>query len=78
MPNIKSAKKRVKTDALKKNANKSKISSMRTAVKKAKTEIKNDEENGTDKINYDYNELYILVLLTNFKYCPRTTFNQWV
>lgn len=41
MPNIKSAKKRVKTDAIKKVNNKNNIASMRTAVKKAKVEIKN-------------------------------------
>ena len=45
MPNIKSAKKRMKTDAVKKEANKAKISSMRTAVKKVKTEIKNEDKN---------------------------------
>lgn len=41
MPNIKSAKKRVKTDAVKKVTNKDKISSMRTAIKKTKAEVKN-------------------------------------
>ena len=41
MPNIKSAKKRVKTDAIKKVNNKNNIASMRTAVKKANVEIKN-------------------------------------
>ncbi len=51
MPNIKSAKKRVKTDAKKKIQNKENISGMRTAVKKAKTEIKNgNKENLVDKI----------------------------
>ena len=33
MPNIKSAKKRVKTDAIKKERNKDKVASMRTAIK---------------------------------------------
>ncbi len=36
MPNIKSAKKRVKTDEIKKERNKDKIASMRTAIKKVK------------------------------------------
>ena len=36
MPNIKSAKKRVKTDAIKKERNKDKVASMRTAIKKVK------------------------------------------
>ena len=40
MPNIKSAKKRVKTDALKNKSNKSNISSMRTAIKKVRLEVK--------------------------------------
>ena len=42
MPNIKSAKKRVKTDAKKKVANKNNASSMRTAIKKVRAEIKNE------------------------------------
>ena len=51
MPNIKSAKKRVKTDAKKKIQNKENISGMRTAVKKAKTDIKNgNKETLTEKI----------------------------
>ena len=41
MPNIKSAKKRVKTDAVKKVRNNTVVASMRTAVKKARTEVKN-------------------------------------
>ncbi len=41
MPNIKSAKKRVKTDAKKKILNRDKVSSMRTAIKKTKLEVKN-------------------------------------
>ena len=48
MPNIKSAKKRVKTDALKKENNKIKISSMRTAVKKVKADIKNENKDTLD------------------------------
>lgn len=36
MPNIKSAKKRVKTDAVKKERNKDQIASMRTAIKNVK------------------------------------------
>lgn len=40
MPNIKSAKKRVKTDAKKKAQNKDNISSMRTSIKKANVAIK--------------------------------------
>ena len=36
MPNIKSAKKRVKTDEIKKERNKDKVASMRTAIKKVK------------------------------------------
>jgi small subunit ribosomal protein S20 len=43
MPNIKSAKKRVKTDAKKREMNRTAISSMRTAIKKAKIAIKNNE-----------------------------------
>ncbi len=43
MPNIKSAKKRVKTDAKKKDQNKNKISSMRTAIKKTYNDIKNND-----------------------------------
>ena len=39
MPNIKSAKKRMKTDAIKKVQNKSKVSGMRNAIKKANKEI---------------------------------------
>ncbi len=36
MPNIKSAKKRVKTDAIKRERNKDKVASMRTSIKKVK------------------------------------------
>lgn len=48
MPNIKSAKKRVKTDALKREQNKSEKASMRTAIKKAKVEIKNGNKEAVD------------------------------
>ena len=52
MPNIKSAKKRVKTDAKKKVANKNNASSMKTAIKKVKAEIKNEnKELATAKFN---------------------------
>ena len=52
MPNIKSAKKRVKTDAKKKVANKNNASSMRTAIKKVRAEIKNEnKEVATAKAN---------------------------
>ena len=40
MPNIKSAKKRVKTDAVKREKNREKVSSMRTAIKKVKVAVK--------------------------------------
>ena len=41
MPNIKSAKKRVKTDAKKRISNREDLSGMRTAIKKTQKEIKN-------------------------------------
>ncbi len=44
MPNIKSAKKRVKTDAEKSVRNNTGVSSMRTAIKKTKVEIKNNNK----------------------------------
>ena len=44
MPNIKSAKKRVKTDAKKKIQNKDNLSSMRTSIKKVKAEVKNNNK----------------------------------
>ena len=44
MPNIKSAKKRVKTDAKKRIQNRNDFSSMKTAVKKAKFEINNNNK----------------------------------
>lgn len=45
MPNIKSAKKRVKTDLKKKLKNKDAISSMRTAIKNAKVAVKANDVN---------------------------------
>lgn len=48
MPNIKSAKKRVKTDALKKVRNKDNVASMRTAIKKAKVDVKNNSKEQAD------------------------------
>ena len=44
MPNIKSAKKRVKTDAIKKERNKDKVASMRTAIKKVKMAAKQGDK----------------------------------
>ena len=44
MPNIKSAKKRVKTDAKKKIQNRDNISSMRTAIKKVTKEVKQENK----------------------------------
>ena len=41
MPNIKSAKTRVKTDAKKRISNREDLSGMRTAIKKTQKEIKN-------------------------------------
>ena len=45
MPNIKSAKKRVKTDAIKKERNRDKIASMRTAMKKVRIASKQGDKN---------------------------------
>lgn len=44
MPNIKSAKKRVKTNLKKKERNNNDVSSMRTAIKKTKLEVKNNNK----------------------------------
>ncbi len=44
MPNIKSAKKRVKTDAIKNERNKDKISGMRTAIKKVRMAVKQGDK----------------------------------
>jgi len=46
MPNIKSAKKRVKTDLVKKERNKAELASMKTAMKKVKVAVK---ENNKDE-----------------------------
>ena len=52
MPNIKSAKKRVKTDAIKKERNKDQIASMRTASKKVRLAAKeNNKELATNNLN---------------------------
>lgn len=52
MPNIKSAKKRVKTDAVKKERNRDKIASMRTAIKKVKLASKQgDKELAIENLN---------------------------
>ena len=51
MPNIKSAKKRVKTDAKKKLMNKDAISSMRTAIKKAKIATKENNKEAKELVN---------------------------
>ncbi|MBQ6546806.1 MAG: 30S ribosomal protein S20 [Bacilli bacterium] len=44
MPNIKSAKKRVKTDAVKKDRNREKVAAMRTAIKNVKLAAKNGDK----------------------------------
>ncbi len=52
MPNIKSAKKRVKTDAIKKVHNKNQISDMRTAIKKASISVKeNNKDEAVKNVN---------------------------
>ncbi len=52
MPNIKSAKKRVKTDAVKKERNRDKIASMRTAMKKVRVAAKaGDKSLATESLN---------------------------
>ena len=52
MPNIKSAKKRVKTDAIKKERNKDKVASMRTAIKKVKLSTKaGDKKEAVELLN---------------------------
>ncbi len=52
MPNIKSAKKRVKTDAVKKDRNREKVASMRTAIKNVKIAAKNaDKKLAEEKLN---------------------------
>lgn len=49
MPNIKSAKKRLITDAKKKVQNKDNISSMRTSIKKANASIKEGNKDNVTK-----------------------------
>lgn len=44
MPNIKSAKKRVKTDLVKKERNKAELASMKTAIKKVKVAAKENNK----------------------------------
>lgn len=52
MPNIKSAKKRVKTDAIKKDRNREKVASMRTAIKNVRIASKNgDKALAEEKLN---------------------------
>ncbi len=52
MPNIKSAKKRVKTDAVKKDRNREKVASMRTAIKNVRIALKNgDKKLAEEKLN---------------------------
>ena len=52
MPNIKSAKKRVKTDQIKRERNKDQITSMRTAIKKVKVSAKDEnKEIAVQKLN---------------------------
>lgn len=52
MPNIKSAKKRVKTDQIKRERNKDQITSMRTAIKKVKVSAKDEnKEMAIQKLN---------------------------
>ena len=50
MPNIKSAKKRVKVNATKAAANKSVITNLRTAIKKANAAIESDAANKQDAV----------------------------
>ena len=52
MPNIKSDKKRVKTDQIKRERNKDQITSMRTAIKKVKVSAKDEnKEIAIQKLN---------------------------
>ncbi len=50
MPNIKSAKKRVKVNATKAAANKAVITNLRTAIKKANAAIESDAANKQDAV----------------------------
>ena len=52
MPNIKSAKKRVKTDAVKKDRNREKVAGMRTAIKNVKLAAKaGDKKLAEEQLN---------------------------
>jgi len=52
MPNIKSAKKRVKTDLVKKERNKDQVASMKTAIKKVKLSVKeSNKEKAVEMLN---------------------------
>ena len=55
MPNIKSAKKRVKTKAKKREMNRTAISSMRTAIKKFEKDVKaGNKEEASKSLNTAY------------------------
>ena len=52
MPNIKSAKKRVKTDLVKKERNKDQVASMKTTIKKVKLSVKeSNKEKAVELLN---------------------------
>ena len=57
MPNIKSAKKRVKVIAKKTARNKETKSALKTAVKKAYIAIENNADNKVEAVNYAYKKL---------------------
>ena len=52
MPNIKSAKKRVKVNKTKAAANKARKSNLKTMIKKAELAIANDDENKEEAVRY--------------------------
>lgn len=52
MPNIKSAKKRVKVTSAKNLQNKMLMSNLRTVIKKAETAIANDDDNKVEVVQY--------------------------
>ncbi len=52
MPNIKSAKKRVKVTSVKNLQNKMLMSNLRTVIKKAETAIANDDDNKAEVVRY--------------------------
>lgn len=52
MPNIKSAKKRVKVTSAKNLQNKMLMSNLRTVIKKAETAIANDDDNKAEVVQY--------------------------